>query len=287
MIICSTIKLMMEGEPFSTKEMRLLFISMIRAEYERQINEGELESQHILAIALEQSLEQAEADVQQGKPLDDFQYLRKLHFSGKQFSGWMKHNCGRFCVTGRAKRYRMNVNQKLDNAYVEQAMAFTSAHKRAQFFFQEELGELSSDLSEAGKVVLAESTAMIDLALKALDEKVDKGVVRLAVSHKFCKILLNKGVHYIEKLVQHGLLKDSEAEEFVEELEHLLEAVISCDSKTHEGELDLQDAGGEETDKHDLRASSLHICSSEIVDEIDKVADEKAEGLRLDQIRES
>jgi hypothetical protein len=258
---------MMEGEPFSTKEVRLLFISMVRAAYEHQIDEGELESQHILAVALDQSLEQAEVDVQQGKPLDDFQYLRRLHFSGKKFSHWFKSH-GPCRSSGKGKLYRVNMNQKLENAYVEQAMAFVSAHKRAQYHIQEELGDLNSDLSEAGKVVLAESTAQIDLALKDLEEKVDKEVVRLAVSHKFCKVLLNKAVHSVEKLVKHGLLKDAEAEEMVERLEHLLDDVISCDSNVHEGEFGLKDAEGEEKEKHDLRASSLQVVSPEIAEEI-------------------
>jgi hypothetical protein len=274
---------MMEGEPFSTKEVRLLFISMVRAAYEHQIAEGELESQHILAIALDQSLEQAEVDVQQGKPLDDFQYLRKLHFSGMKFSHWFKNHGGR-CCSGKGKRYRMNMNQKLENAYVEQAMAFVSAHKRAQYHLQEELGDLNSDLSEAGKVVLAESTAQIDLALKDLEEKVDKEVVRLAVSHKFCKVLLNKAVHSVEKLVQHGLLKVAEAEEMVEHLEHLLDNAIACDSNVHEGEFNLKDAEGEEKEKHDLRASSLQVVSPEIAEEILKEINGKDE---LEQIPET
>ena len=275
---------MMEGEPFSTKEVRLLFISMVRAAYEHQIAEGELESQHILAIALDQSLEQAEVDVQQGKPLDDFQYLRKLHFSGKKFSHWIKNHGGWCCSTGKGSRYRMNMNQKLENAYVEQAMAFVSAHKRAQYHLQEELGDLNSDLSEAGKVVLSESTAQIDLALKDLEDKVDKDVVRLAVSHKFCKVLLNKAVHSVEKLVKHGLLKDSEAEEMVERLEHLLDDVISCDSKVHEGEFGLKDAEGEESEKHDLRASSLQVVPPEIAEEMLKEANGNG---KLEQIPES
>ena len=52
--------------------------------------------------------------------------------------------------------------------------------------------------------------------------------------------MITKGIQYIEKLTVHGLLKDSEAEEIVEELEVLLEHVISCNLSHHEGEMDLQ-----------------------------------------------
>lgn len=64
-------------------------------------------------------------------------------------------------------------------------------------------------------------------------------VVKKAVSHKFCKILLTRGVRHIDKLTTHGLLKDSEAEEIVVELDELLEHVLTCDQFHHEGELDF------------------------------------------------
>jgi hypothetical protein len=117
--------------------------------------------------------------------------------------------------------------------------AYTSAHKRAQWFFQEQLGDVNADLSEAGKIVLQESNKQIELAQSDLNEKVDVEVVKKVVSHKFCKILLTRGVHYIEKLTTHGLLKDSEAEEIVEELDEHLEHVLTCDKLHHEGEISL------------------------------------------------
>jgi hypothetical protein len=118
----STMQLMM-GEPLSTKELRLLFISMVRAQYEYQINNGELDSQHLLTVALEQSLEEAETDVMNDLPLDDFKYLRRLHFSSKKLTGWFKtHTCGFFMNNRMGKRYRMNLSQMLESSYVEQAM---------------------------------------------------------------------------------------------------------------------------------------------------------------------
>mmetsp|Transcript_28596 Transcript_28596/g.47617 ORF Transcript_28596/g.47617 Transcript_28596/m.47617 type:complete len:182 (+) Transcript_28596:2276-2821(+) len=162
-----------------------------------------------------------------------------------------------------------------------------------QFLFQEQLGGLHSDLSEAGKVVMAESQAQVDMALKDLDEKVNKQVVRLAVSHKFCKILLNKGIQYIERLVGHGLLKESEAEEIVEELEHLLEHVISCNESSHEGEMDISivEVGGDGED-HDLRASTLHINAEDGHQAEDTIQESPAEvassePIHLDTVPES
>jgi hypothetical protein len=153
--------------------------------------------------------------------------------------------------------------------------AYTSAHKRAQWFFQEQLGDANADLSEAGKIVLQESNKQIELAQKDLNEKIDVEVVKKAVSHKFCKILLTRGVHYIDKLTTHGLLKDSEAEEIVEELDEHLEHVLTCNELHHEGEIRLhldedddnvctllsttkEKAPEEEVDKDDDRTPGFH-----------------------------
>ncbi|KAL3921299.1 MAG: hypothetical protein SGILL_002818 [Bacillariaceae sp.] len=236
----STMKFMMKGEPLSTKEMRLLFISMLKAQYEYQINAGELDSQHLLTVSLEQSLEEAESEVMSGGPLEDFKHLREFHITSKKFTTWLKHHSWGCFGDKTGKRYRSFLSQKLESAYVEQAMAFTAAHKRAQWFFQEQLGEFDSDLSEAGKVVLQESNSQIEMAQKDLNEKLDLEIVRKAVSHKFCKILLTKGIHEIDRMTSHGLLKASEAEEIVEELEHLLAHVMSCDESVHEGQLELE-----------------------------------------------
>ncbi|KAG7342271.1 cyclic nucleotide-binding protein [Nitzschia inconspicua] len=245
----STMQFMM-GEPLSTKEMRLLFISMVRAQYEYQINDGELDSQHLLTVALEQSLEEAETDVMNDLPFNDYKYLRDFHFRSKKVVGWLKNcTCGLFVHHKSGKCHRVPMNQMLESAYVEQTMAYTSAHKRAQWFFQEQLGDLDSDLSEAGKIVIHESNQQIDIAQKDLNDKLDAEVVKKVVSHKFCKILLTRGVHYIDKLTSGGFLKESEAEEIVKELDDLLENVITCDQMHHEGELDLN------------LDDSVHFCS--------------------------
>lgn len=115
----STMQFMMR-EPLSTKEMRLLFISMVRAQYEQQINAGELDSQHLLTVALEQSLEEAETDVMNDLPLDDFKYLQKFHFNSKRVTGFLKkYTCGLFLSD---KLNPIHLNQKLESSYVEQAM---------------------------------------------------------------------------------------------------------------------------------------------------------------------
>ena len=64
-------------------------------------------------------------------------------------------------------------------------------------------------------------------------------------------VLLNGGVHYLGKLVRHGLLKEDEAEHLVEEIEENLHHVLSCSAESHPGETDFVDdeINGDETNK--------------------------------------
>lgn len=242
----SSMAYLMEGEPLSTVELRRLFISMIRAQYEYQMRNGELESQHLLAIALEQSLEEAETDCNKGLPLNDLAHLQEYHNSASMiFQRTKKYTtcCFNHSFNNRfKKRSLVRLKQSVDGLFVEQAMAFVSAHKRAQFFFKSQIMDGGrADIVEAAKVVMAESQKEIERATNDLDTKLDRKVVQLAASHKFCKILLNRGVKYVEKLASYGLLKESEAEELVEEIEEMLDNVISCDLEHHEGEIEFLD----------------------------------------------
>ena len=66
----SNIQHLMSGEPLSATEMRVLFISLLRANYETMINHGELVDREFLAVALEQSLEFAADAVANGGILE-------------------------------------------------------------------------------------------------------------------------------------------------------------------------------------------------------------------------
>jgi len=66
----SNIQYLMADEPLSATEMRVLFISLLRANYEQMINHGELVDREFLAVALEQSLEFASDSVANGNKLE-------------------------------------------------------------------------------------------------------------------------------------------------------------------------------------------------------------------------
>ena len=122
--------------------------------------------------------------------------------------------------------------------FIERSLAVMAAHKYAQKFFKDEFQDVDSELSEAGKIVIQESTEQYNMAEAAL-KAMDREIVKIAVSHKFCKILLTMGISYVSKLVDVNLLKESEAEEFVEEIEHHLEELVSCREMHHPGELEM------------------------------------------------
>jgi NhaP-type Na+/H+ or K+/H+ antiporter len=222
----STMKFLMAGEPLSTFDLRLLFISMVRAQYENQVTHGELESQHLVTVALEESLEEAEVEANKGKPLNDYESLREFYSNSQNFVG---SRFVRSFKNALPMNKWMKLKQKVDSFLVEQAIAYTFAHEGAQAFFQEQFGDVGGELSEAGKVVLEESRLQVSMAKEDLEKKLDKQVVELAVSIKFCKILLNKAMRQIDKLVKYGLLKDSEAGEMVDEVKELLDGVILCE----------------------------------------------------------
>jgi NhaP-type Na+/H+ or K+/H+ antiporter len=75
----SSLRHMMKGAPLSTQELRFIFISMLKSQYEHQINEGLLTSKHGLAVCLEQSLESAKNNVKKGGELNDLHYVQKFY----------------------------------------------------------------------------------------------------------------------------------------------------------------------------------------------------------------
>jgi NhaP-type Na+/H+ or K+/H+ antiporter len=220
----SSMVLMMKGDPLSTKELRLLFISMLRSQYENLIDEGMLTSQHFLTIALDQSLKLAESEVNEGGPLNDLYHLRNFHKMAVRVAkiGGKAKMCCRFKKVANADNLDLH-------AFVLQEMSFADAHERAQQFFQEQLGDSDSDLSEAGKIVLAESNRQLKMINADLNNEKTQKFVREVATHKFCDILVNRSIQYIERLVKFGLLKESEAEEIVDEMIHIQKNI--CEAK--------------------------------------------------------
>lgn len=112
------------------------------------------------------------------------------------------------------------------NMVIECALCVMAAHRSAQDSFTADLQNAVGELTEAAKAVVEESAEQYKLAegsLKGFDDK----VLELAISFKFCKILLNTGVGYFENLVALGMMKETEADPVVKEIETHLQAVTN------------------------------------------------------------
>lgn len=247
---CSTsnLRYMMESEPFSSQELRILFLSILRAAYEKQIEEGELDDAHILAISLDQSLEFALDAVTKGGPLNDWEYLVLMHKPFLEVSRRVKESSlarTLLKLSATKKRDGFGLKGRTTNMLIERSLNFMAAHRTAQAAFISELQDADSELTEAAKVVMEESNKQYILAEQEL-KNFDLHTTELAISHKFCKILLTSGIHYIDKLVTIGLLKESEAEEFVEGIEENLHHVVTCDMKHHPGEIMDESEGSDD-----------------------------------------
>lgn len=236
----SNLRYMMKDDLLSAQELRILFISILKGTYDQQIEQGELDDAHVLAATLSQSLDLALDSVSNGGPLKDWEILYAIHQPLLHATDKLKNT---FCATKTVnsvmwtKRGHLGLKANSDNMQIERSITFMAAHRMAQEVFMAELQNADSELTEAAKVVMVESKQQYDLAeakLKEFDEK----VLELAISHKFCKILLTLSVTYIERLVALGMLKETEAEPQIEEIEEQLDHVNSCDMAHHPGELE-------------------------------------------------
>lgn len=236
----SNLRYMMEGEFLSARELRILFISILRSTYERQIEHGELDDAHILAVTLSQSLDMALDGVSKGKPLKDWEYLNQLYLPIARMATRFKDIALRLPCNKSvaAQRGHLGLRANVENMYIERSISFMAAHETAQTAFMAELQDADSALTEAAKLVLEESKNEYEKAEAAIKTYSLK-TRELAISHKFCKILLTMSVHYVERLVKLGVLREAEAEPFVEEISEHLDHVIACNLSDHPGENEL------------------------------------------------
>jgi len=228
----SGIRAMLQEEPLSTKELRLLFVSILKAQYDKQILRGELEHENLLAVALTESLDLAAAAIEKGNNLKDWRYLVKLHDPILSIEKKLKGNIKPFfCFRrSRAQRSSVGMKTKIDNLFIERSMAFMSAHEAAQKLFLLEMQEADKSLGDASKIVIQESATQVKLAQDAL-KQFDPKVIEIVSSLKMCKIITYMAIHHVEKLVGSGLLKESEAEHFLEELEEHLDSIYTSEEE--------------------------------------------------------
>lgn len=221
--------------PKTMIETRLIFLEVLRASYEKQLRVGELAQRSLLVIALLQSLDIAADYVSRGEPLKDwensgltnaFSYL-SLNFARKakscpaSISGWQ------------------SLSMLEMQFHVERALVFLEAHKEARQIMEEEfLHPEDLTLSSAENLVLTESKLQCKQAT-ALIQSYPQDQVEKIVSHKFCTILLTGAAQRVEDFTNAGMLKNTEAEEFLVEIQDQLFHIDTCKAYDHPGERPL------------------------------------------------
>jgi len=209
-------------------EERLVFIDLLRREYHRQIDSGELEPRGFMAFSLLQSLDFAQDAADHGHPLNDW--------SASQTAGDLFSKRGDYVIPF----IDLCCTKKDDGEFhiiktkVLQALSFIKAHESAREIFKAEFASPSEQsLTLAEKTVLDESKEQVALADSMITQCDDEDL-RTIKSQYVCQILLHKSANYFEKLAHHGLMSEKEANEFLEKYDHELRRLrSSTDMKTN------------------------------------------------------
>jgi hypothetical protein len=196
----SSMRIMMAAEavdPLSLQELRLLFISLLRAAYDKQVEDGELDDREFLTVALEASLDFAEDAVQNGEPLRDWDFVSLVDRRSDDMKRCPSVTQLIVRVAALRRSSNMSTASTLLRLRVERSIAFMAAHQTAQQVLYTEFANIGNfELTEIGQQVLLESQTQYDKAKSVLMEYSDVDV-QSVVSRKFCLILLESGVKYL------------------------------------------------------------------------------------------
>lgn len=223
-----------------TKELRLIFLEVLRASYAKMIVKGYLDvragSPGFVAFALEQSIEFAIDAVNHGKPLMDWDFAfiiqQPLEDGGFRAAGHFTRPIRKFLGKNvLPKPEKSNQQLQLD---VNRGIAFLEGHELARRLFEQEF--CGEEVTNCQKLVLRESLIESEKARKMLS-KLNDGDVQHVMSHAMSLIMLNKASRFVEKILERGLLHETEATEKIEEIEEYIEALRVCAETHHPGEL--------------------------------------------------
>ena len=229
-------------------EERLVFIKLIRNQYHKLIEDGEVDSRGFIPYSLLRSLDFAEDEAQRGLPLNDWDTLIAASDSFAKPVEARIQSLAHYKrkVLGKSKS-RFDRRFFELNLQVRQVLAFVKAHSQAAAVFKKSFLKMADDkslqrkgsLTSTEKVILDECSAQIDLAMASL-EKLNASDVAISKSHYACDILLHKAASYFSQLSNRGLMTPREASDFVTKIEKEIFNVSECHSKVHTGELDSE-----------------------------------------------
>ena len=218
-----------KNEDVVVEENRFAFIKILRNNYHRLVDHGELDARGFLVYSLCRSTDFAEEAASQGLPLDDWSSLQKISDSWVRSADTMV----RRIVHLKRLIKEFNTNFHKDCFEIEQILAFTYAHELSRKAFKREFiktGEVG--LTEAEQVVMYESEQQVKLAEESLS-KFDAIYVNTVRSHCACQILLNRAASCCSKQLDHSLITEREAGTLLEEIEGHIKTLLECREIDH------------------------------------------------------
>ena len=208
------------GKSSSSKlaDIRLLFIEILKAQYQHKVECGELTDREFVVMALMESLEWAtEAVENRNEPLDDWKYV---HLIGYPAIGILH------------RLYDSNhVDTSRRRLDIEKVFTYLDVHLEAKRIVTEEL-RYDSLLGNLVDTVLSEVDACVSLARDFLEQFSDSEK-EVTLSHKFSKILLNQQKNMLQYFVRQGLITEQEANHQMEEVQASLLQLDHCSLVDH------------------------------------------------------
>jgi len=206
---------------------------------------GELVEREFILMSLIESLEWAAEAVERGEPLSDWDYIFIVDFPDFELGRFVRgkvtdrpiYKCLFEPCLGPTMPH-MELDTVLARLTVEKCMAFMRAHTLAQERMKSEFCD-NIDLKTAEETILAESESMVAKAEEHILGFPEEEL-KLIMSHKMSKILLNQGANFIEEITTNGLLKEQEAGPFIQEIDECLKHVDYCTMKKHPGEKEVE-----------------------------------------------
>jgi hypothetical protein len=248
-------------------DIRFMFINQLRASYQRQIQDGELDAREykgFVVYALLQSLDVAYEAAKNGISLSDWDasFLVSPSFAetvDNATSRIFKCLWGSQSTTSRSQRAadmtncsytvegldvarasaaldslkeREDLHYTLARLDVLRAFAFINAHEEAQSRLDENFARHRGCTSSAFRMVIKESQAQVEKA-KALLSATNKTILQQFVSHHFCLIMQYKASRYVNVLFKSGVLMQEEARHILGHIEHDIRCIRHCREDKH------------------------------------------------------
>ena len=253
-------------------ELRKVFVDLLDKAYDEQFDSGEVDVRDVnLVVTYKTSVELTRDFISKGNPINDWNIV--LDFMAKKGKLASRLGLLRDGAVGSllsADHGTLGAEEMVDNNgvlkhisakdLIHYVTGYIEAHRRAQKAFK--LFAAGSLFSDEEIQVLDESNAQIQKAEESF-KRCDSQTATTIVAHLVCRILLHKGAEWIGELNEQGMLKDQEAEHFLEEIQHDIDGVEAC-----RGEWVLLPCAGDDDCDHTHEKKSITELKSKTKKEL-------------------